>query len=220
MQTGISIYPGLDNSPEENLALIETAAKNGIQRLFTSFHIPETDTAAFKEEIGQLLHAARKAGMEIISDVSPNTLALLGMEKFSLSAFLCGKNHCRVKVLSGLCRSALFKTCLSIPEQAFCDLLRHLFAQGIHETVILPQRKSALPVAAEKTFLLFHHIISAGRTFSYWFIYRMHQHFCVFYNFIGPDQFTEHVLDFRHEFVCIKVFLFHFDKLLFPFCCH
>ncbi len=87
MQTGISIYPGLDNSPEENLALIETAAKNGIQRLFTSFHIPETDTAAFKEEIGQLLHAARKAGMEIISDVSPNTLALLGMEKFSLSAF-------------------------------------------------------------------------------------------------------------------------------------
>ena len=87
MQTGISVYPGLDNSLEENLQLIEAAASHGITRLFTSLHIPEMDAAAFKNEIGQLLQAARSHNMEIISDISPVTLQLLGMEHFSLSAF-------------------------------------------------------------------------------------------------------------------------------------
>ncbi len=87
MQTGISIYPGLDNSLEENLQLIDTAARKGVTRLFTSFHIPETDKSVFKNEIGQILQAACQAGMEIISDISPETLELLGMENFSLSAF-------------------------------------------------------------------------------------------------------------------------------------
>ena len=36
MQTGISVYPGLDNTPKENLQLIESAAKLGITRIFTS----------------------------------------------------------------------------------------------------------------------------------------------------------------------------------------
>ena len=43
MQNGISIYPGLDNTLEENLALIERAASLGLRRLFTSLHIPETE---------------------------------------------------------------------------------------------------------------------------------------------------------------------------------
>ncbi len=87
MQNGISIYPGLDNSLEENLQLIDTAAQKGITRLFTSFHIPETNKRVFKEEVGIILKAARQSGMEIISDISPQTMELLGMEKFSLSAF-------------------------------------------------------------------------------------------------------------------------------------
>ena len=86
MQTGISIYPGLDNSYEENIQLIDSAAQKGITRLFTSFHIPETDTARFKDETGRLLQFARKRNMEIISDVSPNTLQLLGMDRLHLSA--------------------------------------------------------------------------------------------------------------------------------------
>ena len=47
MQTGIAIYLGLDNTFEENLALIDSAAACGVQRIFTSFHIPETDITAF-----------------------------------------------------------------------------------------------------------------------------------------------------------------------------
>ena len=87
MQNGISIYPGLDNTLPENLALIETAATLGIRRLFTSLHIPETDPTALKRDLGILLQAARAHRMEIISDVSPATHSLLGLREFSLSAF-------------------------------------------------------------------------------------------------------------------------------------
>ncbi len=87
LQNGISIYPGLDNTPEENLALIETAAAAGITRVFTSLHIPESDTHALKKEIGTLLGAARAHHMEVISDVSPKTLELLGLKEFRPSAF-------------------------------------------------------------------------------------------------------------------------------------
>ncbi len=87
MQNGISIYPGLDNSLEENLTLIETAASLGIQRIFTSLHIPESDTSVFKQELGEILRFARHHHMEIISDISPVTLDLLNLDHFSLSAF-------------------------------------------------------------------------------------------------------------------------------------
>ena len=49
MENGISLYPGLDNTPDENLALLERAAQAGIRRVFTSLHIPETYVAALKQ---------------------------------------------------------------------------------------------------------------------------------------------------------------------------
>lgn len=87
MDNGISIYPGLENTLEENLSLIELAASHGIKRLFTSLHIPETDRAALKKDMGVLLKAAQKYHMEIISDISPDTLDILGMKDFNLSSF-------------------------------------------------------------------------------------------------------------------------------------
>ena len=87
MENGISLYPGLDNTLAENLQLVEQAAKCGIRRVFTSLHIPETDVAVLKKELAAILAAARKYGMEIISDVSPRTLAMLDMPNFDLSAF-------------------------------------------------------------------------------------------------------------------------------------
>ena len=87
MENGISLYPGLDNTLTENLQLLEQAARCGIRRVFTSLHIPETDVAVLKKELAAILAAARKYGMEIISDVSPRTLAMLDMPNFDLSAF-------------------------------------------------------------------------------------------------------------------------------------
>ncbi len=87
VENGISIYPGLDNTLEENLNLIDLAAGHGIKRLFTSLHIPETKKDDFRKELGILMKAARKHHMEIISDISPRTLDILGIPEFNLSAF-------------------------------------------------------------------------------------------------------------------------------------
>jgi uncharacterized protein len=87
MINGISLYPGLDNSAEENLQLLTKAAELGLKRLFTSLHIPETDVVKLRKEFRQLIHMARSYDMEVISDVSPFTLKLLEIDKFSLRAF-------------------------------------------------------------------------------------------------------------------------------------
>lgn len=87
MINGISLYPGLDNSSEENLQLLEKAAELGIKCVFTSLHIPETNVVKLKQEFRQLINKARNYNMEVISDVSPDTLKLLDLEKFSLLDF-------------------------------------------------------------------------------------------------------------------------------------
>lgn len=88
MEKGISIYPGLDNTREENLALIQAAARLGIKRIFTSLQIPETNKNGFAARLHELLALAEKLDMDVISDVSPASLAILGIEEFSL-AELC-----------------------------------------------------------------------------------------------------------------------------------
>lgn len=87
MKNGISVYPGLDNTLEENLTLIEKAAKCGIHRLFTSLHIPETNVPAMKQELSEILRCARDNDMEVISDISPATRELLGIDDLKPSTF-------------------------------------------------------------------------------------------------------------------------------------
>ena len=87
MENGISLYPGLDNTLEENLQLLSAAAACGIRRVFTSLHIPETNTDVLKRELAEILAAARRYDMEIISDISPRTLSMLDMPEFDLAAF-------------------------------------------------------------------------------------------------------------------------------------
>lgn len=87
MRQGISIYLGLDNTYEENIKLVKTAARLGVKRLFTSLHIPETNTEKLQRELTSILQTAKAEKMEIISDISPNTLQLLGMKKLSFTLF-------------------------------------------------------------------------------------------------------------------------------------
>lgn len=84
MKKGISIYPGLDNTRQENLTLVQSAAKLGITRIFTSLQIPETNKHSFLTELQELLELAAGLGMDVISDVSPASLAILGIDAFSL----------------------------------------------------------------------------------------------------------------------------------------
>ena len=82
MDTGISIYPGLGGSITEKTDRIDAASALGIRRLFTSFHIPETDASAFHKELDAVLSTARSHGFDVVADISPASAALLGMDRF------------------------------------------------------------------------------------------------------------------------------------------
>lgn len=88
MEKGISLYPGLDTSAEKNLMLLTRAAAQGITRLFTSLHIPESDTSQLGHDLKVMLKRARELHMDVISDISPQTCAILGVEKLSPTQFL------------------------------------------------------------------------------------------------------------------------------------
>ncbi|MBP5199576.1 MAG: DUF871 domain-containing protein [Schwartzia sp.] len=87
MAFGISVYPGLDNTTEENVALIRRAARLGVARLFTSLHIPEHDKNAFAEELRAILDAARAARLDLIADVTPESADILGIASCTPEAF-------------------------------------------------------------------------------------------------------------------------------------
>lgn len=80
MYTGISIYPGLDGTAEDHITLLEKAAAMGIRRIFTSLHIPETNTTALREELQLLLQRARHYDIDVIADISPQTADYLGID--------------------------------------------------------------------------------------------------------------------------------------------
>ena len=67
MQNGISIYLGLDNTLAENLNLIHLAHKYNLNRIFTSFHIPETDISHFQQDLQTILKLTQKYN-EIINN--------------------------------------------------------------------------------------------------------------------------------------------------------
>lgn len=87
MSFGISVYPGLDNTAEENIALIRRAAQYGITRLFTSLHIPEHDTGAFSSDLHTILDTARGAHLDLIADVTPESADILGITSCTPEAF-------------------------------------------------------------------------------------------------------------------------------------
>lgn len=87
MQQGISIYFGLDHTYEENINLLNAAAQCGIKKIFTSLHIPEANYQEVQEEIPDFLKAAKAADIEVITDISPYTLKMLGIKKLSFSMF-------------------------------------------------------------------------------------------------------------------------------------
>lgn len=84
MSLGISIYFGLDNTREENMELMKKAYALGYKRIFTSLHIPEANYEVLKNEVGEFLKEAKKLGMDVISDISPNTFKFLDLENMDL----------------------------------------------------------------------------------------------------------------------------------------
>lgn len=71
LHKGISLYPGLGMPLDEMLQRLETAAGLGVDRLFLSFHIPETDPDAFARQVAPVLAKARALGLATVGDLVP-----------------------------------------------------------------------------------------------------------------------------------------------------
>ncbi|PEF76101.1 cell surface protein [Bacillus pseudomycoides] len=75
---GVSIYLSKDRI-EEQEKWLKTVSEYGFTSIFTSLHIPEDDPTTYKELIQILGKQAEKYEMELMVDVSPNSLHHLGL---------------------------------------------------------------------------------------------------------------------------------------------
>lgn len=82
---GISLYNGMNSTLEENLRFMELASSYGIRKIFTSFHIPESDNRVF-EETKEILRKSQELEMEVIVDISKGYMDKIDIEKYSIHA--------------------------------------------------------------------------------------------------------------------------------------
>jgi len=75
---GISIYLG-ENKIQEQREYIKKMKEKGFTSIFTSLHIPEDDPSLYKEELTQLGQIAKEEDMELMADISPNSLQELDL---------------------------------------------------------------------------------------------------------------------------------------------
>lgn len=76
MNTGISLYCG--TAEEKNAEIITRAADAGIRCAFTSLQIPEEGQMDLRSSAEKLLFACKKHGLNLITDVGPDTAENLG----------------------------------------------------------------------------------------------------------------------------------------------
>ncbi len=67
---GISVFPGMGISIEENLQYIEQSTSRGSTVLFSSLHIPEADSSHLEVEFLQILKKSRECGLRTVVDIS------------------------------------------------------------------------------------------------------------------------------------------------------
>lgn len=79
--TGISLYFG--NGFECNAEIVGKAKASGSSYAFTSLHIPEEQGVDYQAEMGRMLRLCKDSGLNLIADISPNTLGKLGLTSYA-----------------------------------------------------------------------------------------------------------------------------------------
>ncbi|WP_029269333.1 DUF871 domain-containing protein [Virgibacillus alimentarius] len=75
---GISVYLGNKEIADQK-SYIRKMNDCGFRCIFTSLHIPEEDNSKYKDQLKELGHLATQLDMELMADISPDSLNLLGM---------------------------------------------------------------------------------------------------------------------------------------------
>ncbi|MGL4382621.1 MAG: MupG family TIM beta-alpha barrel fold protein, partial [Bacilli bacterium] len=79
IEVGFSLYLG--SGYDHNQLIIEKAVKAQMKYAFTSLHIIEEELA-FEREVNKLINCATKHNLNLIVDISPNTLTKLGYHDY------------------------------------------------------------------------------------------------------------------------------------------
>ncbi|MHB1392191.1 MAG: MupG family TIM beta-alpha barrel fold protein [Clostridia bacterium] len=82
---GISLYTGMGYSLADNLEYLEKASALGIKEVFTSLHIPEADSNAYKEA-EEILLKAKQLGMTVTADISKHYIDKIDIKRYNLYA--------------------------------------------------------------------------------------------------------------------------------------
>ncbi|WDV44486.1 MupG family TIM beta-alpha barrel fold protein [Clostridiaceae bacterium M8S5] len=82
---GISVYSGLDIDLETNIRYIRNAKRCGINTIFTSLHIPESNSDLYKESI-KIIELATELDMDIIADISKEYLKKIDITRYNIYA--------------------------------------------------------------------------------------------------------------------------------------
>ena len=83
---GISIFPGLDRTIEENVEYLDKAFKSGIEYVFTSVHIPNLDRKRVMKEFQIILEETKKRNMKLMVDISKDFYSEFDWDKYSVYA--------------------------------------------------------------------------------------------------------------------------------------
>jgi hypothetical protein len=84
MLKGISIYLGMENTLEENKALMLKARAYGFTKAFLSLHVPEAKEALIQQELGEVTALANKLHMDLLADITATTKVSGGINQVRL----------------------------------------------------------------------------------------------------------------------------------------
>ena len=81
---GISVFFGMNQTLEQNSNYLKLAREIGYTKLFTSLHIPESNSAVLVREARLLLQMAKELGFVVTADISPHTWQQFGISTTQL----------------------------------------------------------------------------------------------------------------------------------------
>ena len=87
MHFGTSAYVGLGISLEQTERHLAEAQAAGIDMLFTSMQLPESDIKALHSDMPKLTKLAHSYGMKVDADVAPRTMERFGIGRMDVRAF-------------------------------------------------------------------------------------------------------------------------------------
>ena len=94
---GTALYCGIGNDISQMKKHIEEAAKAGINSLFTSLQLPESDKTQLLKDFPIMAEIAHNNGISVEADISERTARLFGLDMKDIAAFhKMGVDHARL----------------------------------------------------------------------------------------------------------------------------